>query len=104
MSKLYISEKLIIMLTRFYISHDPFWLNYHVVRLFKLQYIYPSTFLIFFLEWEIFIGPNGEAIILANVEDKYFAINAKCPHLGLPMKRGKFIYNVNIYCHRGTDM
>lgn len=40
--------------------------------------------------------PNGErkiidttsgAIIIANVDGSFFAVNAKCPHLGLPMKK-----------------
>lgn len=42
--------------------------------------------------------PNGErkiidtsagTIIVANVDNKLYAVNAKCPHLGLPMKKGK---------------
>jgi nitrite reductase/ring-hydroxylating ferredoxin subunit len=32
-------------------------------------------------------GPEG-AIIVANVKGSFYAVNAKCPHLGLPMKRG----------------
>lgn len=40
--------------------------------------------------------PNGErkivdtevgAVIVANVGGSYYAVNAKCPHLGLPMKK-----------------
>jgi len=27
-------------------------------------------------------------VIVANVEGEFFAVNAKCPHLGLPMKKG----------------
>lgn len=42
--------------------------------------------------------PNGErkiidvdqnTIIVANIDGNYYAVNAKCPHLGLPMKTGE---------------
>jgi nitrite reductase/ring-hydroxylating ferredoxin subunit len=42
--------------------------------------------------------PNGErkivdtdagSIIVANVDGEFYAINSKCPHLGLPFKKGK---------------
>lgn len=39
-------------------------------------------------EREIVDGPDGP-IIVANVGGKYFAVDATCPHLNLPMKRGK---------------
>eukprot|EP00933_Yihiella_yeosuensis_P030628 TRINITY_DN24242_c0_g1_i1.p1 TRINITY_DN24242_c0_g1~~TRINITY_DN24242_c0_g1_i1.p1 ORF type:complete len:178 (+),score=41.91 TRINITY_DN24242_c0_g1_i1:87-620(+) len=39
-------------------------------------------------EREIVDGPNGP-IVVANVGGKYYAVDAKCPHLGLPMKQGK---------------
>jgi nitrite reductase/ring-hydroxylating ferredoxin subunit len=32
---------------------------------------------------------DGPSIIVANVAGEYFATDAKCPHLGLPMKRAK---------------
>ena len=41
--------------------------------------------------------PNGErkivdtsagTIIVTNVQGSFYAVNAKCPHLGLPMKKG----------------
>jgi nitrite reductase/ring-hydroxylating ferredoxin subunit len=41
--------------------------------------------------------PNGErkivdtpsgTVIIANVDGSFYAVNAKCPHLGLPMKKG----------------
>ena len=47
--------------------------------------------------------PNGErklidtdngTVIIANVGGSFFAVNAKCPHLGLPMKK------VQKACHR----
>ncbi len=33
---------------------------------------------------------NGQAVLVAKVGDKYCAIANKCPHLGLPMAKGKF--------------
>lgn len=30
------------------------------------------------------------AVIVANVEGSFYAVLAKCPHLGLPMKTGGF--------------
>ncbi|KAL1495534.1 hypothetical protein AB1Y20_016898 [Prymnesium parvum] len=33
-------------------------------------------------------GPDG-AIIVTKVKGEYYAVDATCPHLGLPMKRGK---------------
>ena len=41
--------------------------------------------------------PNGErkiidtekgSVIVANIDGEFYAVNAKCPHLGLPMKKG----------------
>jgi len=39
-------------------------------------------------EREIVDGPDGP-IVVTNVDGAYFAVDATCPHLGLPMKRGK---------------
>lgn len=33
---------------------------------------------------------NGQAVLVAKSGDKYCAIANKCPHLGLPMAKGKF--------------
>jgi nitrite reductase/ring-hydroxylating ferredoxin subunit len=33
---------------------------------------------------------NGQSVLVAKVGDKYCAIANKCPHLGLPMAKGKF--------------
>jgi nitrite reductase/ring-hydroxylating ferredoxin subunit len=33
---------------------------------------------------------NGQSVLLAKVGDKYCAIANKCPHVGLPLARGKF--------------
>jgi nitrite reductase/ring-hydroxylating ferredoxin subunit len=33
---------------------------------------------------------NGQAVLVAKVGDKYCSIANKCPHLGLPMAKGKF--------------
>lgn len=33
-------------------------------------------------------GDNGP-IVVAKIDGKYYAVDAKCPHLGLPMKQGK---------------
>lgn len=33
---------------------------------------------------------NGQSILVAKVGDKYCSIANKCPHLGLPMAKGKF--------------
>lgn len=33
---------------------------------------------------------NGQAVLVAKVGDQYCAIASKCPHLGLPMAKGKF--------------
>mmetsp|Transcript_2767 Transcript_2767/g.4707 ORF Transcript_2767/g.4707 Transcript_2767/m.4707 type:complete len:175 (+) Transcript_2767:33-557(+) len=33
-------------------------------------------------------GSNGP-IVVAKIDGKYYAVDAKCPHLGLPMKKGK---------------
>ncbi len=50
---------------------------------------------------DVFAGTRGEivdrkvvdtaqgAVIVANQGGKFFAVNAKCPHLGLPMKTGE---------------
>ena len=38
-------------------------------------------------------GPDGNAILVANVKGEYFATDATCPHLGLPMKKGKINEN-----------
>jgi len=39
-------------------------------------------------EREIVDGFNGP-IVVANIGGKFYAVDAKCPHLGLPMKQGK---------------
>lgn len=36
----------------------------------------------------LFPRPHTGAVVVANVGGNYYAVNAKCPHLGLPMKRG----------------
>lgn len=33
---------------------------------------------------------NGQSVLVAKVGDKYCAVANKCPHLGLPMSKGKF--------------
>jgi len=33
---------------------------------------------------------NGQSVIVAKVGDKHCAIANKCPHLGLPLAKGKF--------------
>lgn len=33
---------------------------------------------------------NGQTVLVAKVGDKYCAIANKCPHLGLPLAKGKF--------------
>eukprot|EP00435_Cladocopium_sp_Y103_P024485 s755_g6.t1 len=33
-------------------------------------------------------GDDGP-IVVAKIDGKYYAVDAKCPHLGLPMKQGK---------------
>ena len=33
---------------------------------------------------------NGQAVLVAKVGDGYCAVANKCPHLGLPMAKGKF--------------
>jgi len=52
---------------------------------------------IFFIVGTIGEIPNGErkivetevgSVIVANVDGSFYAVNAKCPHLGLPMKKG----------------
>jgi len=37
---------------------------------------------------------NGQSILVAKVGDKYCAIANKCPHLGLPLAKGKFANGV----------
>jgi nitrite reductase/ring-hydroxylating ferredoxin subunit len=37
---------------------------------------------------------NGQSILVAKVGDQYCAIANKCPHLGLPMAKGKFANGV----------
>ena len=39
-------------------------------------------------EREVVDGPDGK-ILVTKVAGNYYAVDAKCPHLGLPMKRGK---------------
>ena len=39
-------------------------------------------------EREIIDGPNG-AVLVTKVAGTYYAVDAKCPHLNLPMKKGK---------------
>jgi nitrite reductase/ring-hydroxylating ferredoxin subunit len=36
------------------------------------------------------ISANGQAILVAKVGNQHCAIANKCPHLGLPMAKGKF--------------
>ncbi len=36
------------------------------------------------------VKANGQSLLVAQVDDKYCAIANKCPHLGLPMAKGKF--------------
>ncbi len=33
---------------------------------------------------------NGQAVLVAKVGNQYCSIASKCPHLGLPMAKGKF--------------
>mmetsp|Transcript_83143 Transcript_83143/g.174056 ORF Transcript_83143/g.174056 Transcript_83143/m.174056 type:complete len:197 (+) Transcript_83143:194-784(+) len=33
-------------------------------------------------------GPNGP-VVVTQIDGEYFAVDATCPHLGLPMKRGR---------------
>jgi nitrite reductase/ring-hydroxylating ferredoxin subunit len=39
-------------------------------------------------EREIIDGPNGP-VLVTKVAGTYYAVDAKCPHLNLPMKKGK---------------
>ena len=39
-------------------------------------------------EREILDGPNGP-VLVTKVAGNYYAVDATCPHLGLPMKKGK---------------
>lgn len=34
------------------------------------------------------VDTNAGSVIVTNVGGSFFAVNAKCPHLGLPMKKG----------------
>ena len=34
-------------------------------------------------------GPDGKPIVVAKVAGNFYAVDATCPHLGLPMKKGK---------------
>jgi nitrite reductase/ring-hydroxylating ferredoxin subunit len=36
------------------------------------------------------VSANGQSVLVAKVGDKYCSIANKCPHLGLPMAKGKF--------------
>jgi nitrite reductase/ring-hydroxylating ferredoxin subunit len=36
------------------------------------------------------VSANGQSILVAQVGDRYCAVANKCPHLGLPMAKGKF--------------
>jgi nitrite reductase/ring-hydroxylating ferredoxin subunit len=38
-------------------------------------------------ERKLFESPSG-TVIIANLDGAFFAVNAKCPHLNLPMKKG----------------
>lgn len=55
--------------------------------------------------------PNGErkiidtpagAVIVANVDGKFYAVNAKCPHLGLPMKKVLVFYIYRIFANTSS--
>jgi nitrite reductase/ring-hydroxylating ferredoxin subunit len=37
---------------------------------------------------------NGQSVLVAKVGDRYCAIANKCPHLGLPMAKGKYANGV----------
>ncbi|RYG97076.1 hypothetical protein EON65_53415 [archaeon] len=43
-------------------------------------------------ERKVIATANG-AVVVANVDGSFYAVNAKCPHLGLPMK------NVGCSCY-----
>jgi nitrite reductase/ring-hydroxylating ferredoxin subunit len=37
---------------------------------------------------------DGQSVLVAKVGDQYCAIANKCPHMGLPMAKGKFVNGV----------
>ena len=43
------------------------------------------------------IDTDEGAVVVANVKGKFYAVNAKCPHFGLPMKRGQIRMSENEY-------
>lgn len=45
-------------------------------------------------EREILDGPNGP-VLVTKVAGNYYAVDATCPHLGLPMKKGKISMDEN---------
>jgi nitrite reductase/ring-hydroxylating ferredoxin subunit len=36
------------------------------------------------------VDTSAGSIIVANVDGSYYAVNAKCPHLGFPMKKVQY--------------
>ena len=41
---------------------------------------------------------NGNKILVVNLEEGIFATDAKCPHLGAPLEKGKILDNCRIQC------
>ena len=66
-------------------------------RTLKSSFKLPATLLVG-LASEIPIGERkvidtkAGAVIVANVDGNFYAVNAKCPHLGLPMKKVRTMY------------
>lgn len=41
---------------------------------------------------------GGEQILLIRTEEGYFATQSKCPHLMMPLEKGKLIDNCRVQC------
>ena len=49
------------------------------------------------------VNANGKAILLANLDNKYYAIGNICTHMGCPLSKGTLKgENVECVCHGST--
>ena len=65
-------------------------------RTLKSSFKLPATLVGLASEIEIgerkVIDTKAGTVIVANVDGNFYAVNAKCPHLGLPMKKVRTMF------------
>lgn len=69
--------------------HRPYYITFHKPFSTLLLPVFSLLPVVFLTGERKIVDTDAGAVIVANVEGSFYAVLAKCPHLGLPMKTGK---------------